>query len=196
MMRLFVAAFPPRTVVNHLERAVATVAGEVPARAICWTRAEQIHLTLFFLGSIEASRVAEIQLALSTACAGQKRLSVRVAGLGCFPEAARPRILWAGLAGELQPLKNLQASVDAAMRSCGCRSEERAFHPHLTAGRVAQINRPGIEFVKNWISQNNGHDFGEWEIQNVCLMRSVMDPAGAVYSLVHSINLEGGPGKS
>jgi 2'-5' RNA ligase len=141
--RLFVAIFPPTHIVTSLQAAVAGLAKKIPARAVRWTRPEQVHLTLNFLGSVEVARIPEIESALCAACEGHQAHKVRVAGLGCFPNPIRPRILWAGLAGDLRPLENLKKSLDARLLAAGCVGEDRPFHPHLTIGRATDMNSAG-----------------------------------------------------
>ncbi len=138
--RLFIAIFPPARMVAGLQAAAAELQKGIKARAVRWTRPEQIHLTLSFLGATATARLAEMESALQAACAGHRRHAVRVAGLGCFPNANRPRILWAGLAGDLRPLEELKKAMDAGFAARGWVGEDRAFHAHLTIGRVAELD--------------------------------------------------------
>jgi 2'-5' RNA ligase len=187
--RLFVAIFPPAHIVARLQAAVAELGRGIPARAIRWTRPGQIHLTLNFLGAIATARVPEIQSAVRAACDGHRRHTVRATGLGCFPNRSRPRILWAGLAGDLRPAENLKKAMDAALLACGCVGEDRPFHPHLTIGRVAELNAAGRRELAEALVREQGRDFGEWEAGSVELMESVLSPQGAAYCLLQSILL-------
>jgi 2'-5' RNA ligase len=188
--RLFIAIFPPAHILTGLQAVAAGLAKGLPARAIRWTRPEQIHLTLNFLGAIASPRLPEMESALQAACEGHRRHSVRVAGLGCFPNRSRPRILWAGLAGDLQPLEKLKKAVDAAFLACGCVGEDRPFQAHLTIGRVSDLNAAGRREVAEALATEQDRDFGEWEVGTVDLMQSVLSPQGAAYSVLKSILLE------
>jgi len=192
MKRLFVGIFPPAHIVASLQAAVAGVGKGMPGRGIRWTRPDQVHLTLFFLGAVESGRVPEMESALEAACDGHRQHRVRVAGLGCFPNARRPRIIWAGLAGELRPLEGLKKAIDARLLECGCVGEERAFHPHLTIGRAAELNAAGRREVAEALAREQERGFGEWEVGRVDLMESVLSPEGAVYSRLKSMALERG----
>src|SRR5208283_2056082 len=161
-IRLFVAVFPPAHVGTSLQRAVAGLAMGLPARAIRWTRPEQVHLTLNFLGAIAVARIPEIESALVAACHGHRQHKVRVAGLGCFPNGRRPQILWAGLAGDLRLLESLKKTVDAHLLAIGCVGEERPFHPHLTIGRARELNAAGRKQVAEALAREQERDFGEW----------------------------------
>jgi len=187
--RLFVAIFPPACIVTRLQVAAASLATALPARAIRWTRPEQIHLTLHFLGAIETARIPEIESALKAACGGHRRSQVRVAGLGCFPNPRRPRILWAGLAGDLQPVESLQRAVESGFRACGFHGEDRSFQPHLTIGRVSDSIAAGRGKLAEALAGEQARDFGEWEAGRVDLMQSVLSPQGAAYSVLESFPL-------
>lgn len=188
--RLFVAIFPPAHVVTSLQAAVAGVAKGVPARAIRWTRPDQVHLTLNFLGAIAIARIPEIGTALEAACKGHRQHRVRVAGLGCFPNRNRPQIIWAGLTGDLRPLESLKKAIDARLPASGCVGEDRPFHPHLTIGRARELNAAGRREVAEALAREQERDFGEWQVGSIDLMQSVLSPQGAAYGTVQSILLE------
>ena len=188
--RLFVAIFPPAHIVTSLHAAVAGLAKGIPARAIRWTRPEQVHLTLNFLGAIAVARIPEIGSALEAACHGHRQHNVRVAGLGCFPNRSRPQIIWAGLAGDLRPLESLKKAIDAHLPASGCEGGDRPFHPHLTIGRTRELNAAGRRQVAEALAAEQDRDFGEWQVGSIDLMQSVLSPQGAAYGTLQSILLE------
>jgi 2'-5' RNA ligase len=188
--RLFIAIFPPPHIITGLRAAVAALAKGVPARAIRWTRPEQVHLTLNFLGAIAIERIPEIGSALEAACHGHRQHKVRVTGLGCFPNRSRPQIVWAGLAGDLRPLESLKKSIDARLLASGCIVEDRPFHPHLTIGRARELNAAERRQVAEALAGGQDRDFGEWQVGSIDLMQSVLSPQGAAYGTLQSIPLE------
>jgi RNA 2',3'-cyclic 3'-phosphodiesterase len=188
--RLFIAIFPPADIVSSLKAAVADMSKRIPIRAIRWTRPEQIHLTLNFLGAIDAARIPEISAALRAACVGHRQHKLGAAGLGCFPNPGRPQIIWAGLAGDLQLLQNLKKSLDTHLTACGCVGEDRPFHPHLTIGRASGLNPAGRKQVAAALAGEQDRDFGEWQEEGIALVQSVLSPHGATYGTLDSIGLE------
>jgi 2'-5' RNA ligase len=137
-----------------------------------WTPEEQVHLTLQFLGNISPAEVERIQGAL----AGLARtLHLRAEGLGGFPPSRNPRVIWVGLAGDVDELKSLHASIEQATG----RKEERAFHPHLTIGRVREGRKLNVK-LEPWKAKY----FGEWEIRELLLMQSKLSPKGATHSVL------------
>ena len=189
-MRLFVAIFPPDAVIASLRQLHAGMEKQFAPRSIRWTRRDQIHLTLNFLGAIAAERVPAIESVLRAGCAGHRPHQVRVAGLGCFPNPSRPRILWAGLDGELQFLQNLKSAIDTALATCGCVPEDRSFQPHLTIGRIADMEGKDRHTLADILAREERHTFGDWPVERVDLMQSTLTPKGSIYTVLQSTRLE------
>jgi len=184
-MRVFVAAELPAAVRDNLAAAQRVL--RALSLDVRWVRPEGIHLTLVFLGEVLAARLQGIAAALGalrTATAAPIRLEAR--GLGCFPERGRPRVIWAGLAGELGALGRLQASVLAAVRETGAAIEERDWHPHLTLGRI-QGGRGDAARVA--IARQAATSFGAFEVRAVHLFESELLPGGARYRSLHAFPL-------
>ena len=101
---------------------------------VAWTRPENLHLTLKFLGDVDTARLDALAARLAAIVTQQPPFTMTVAGVGGFPSFKRPRVLWVGVsAGALEPLA---AAVDAACAAEGFPLETRPFHPHVTLGRV------------------------------------------------------------
>ena len=99
-----------------------------------WVRPEGLHITLKFLGSIPPSKVELVRAAVERATLGVETVSVRVHGVGAFPNLRRPRVLWIG--ADAPGLAPLTARIDSALVAAGFAPAEREFSPHLTLGRV------------------------------------------------------------
>ena len=145
---------------------------------IRWVKPQGFHLTFRFLGNIEPARVAPILAALQAAARLQPQFRVRTQGLGAFPSLTRPRVLWARLTGD--GLQELHTKIEAALSSCGFLSEDRAFRPHITLGRVRSPR--GWSQVLEGIKAYLQYDFGESLIDKVTLYQSDLRPGGAVYT--------------
>src|SRR5437870_3827882 len=113
------------------------------ASAIRWVRPEGTHLTLQFLGDVPASSIERIEQALRAACASASPFTLKVEGLGAFPNPRRPRVIWVGLTGDpgaLAALRSLHESVTGQMKTLGFRPDN-SFKPHLTLGRIRETAR-------------------------------------------------------
>ena len=97
-------------------------------------RPEGVHLTLKFLGDIDAARVPQVAEAMTAVAALHIPFSLTLGTPGAFPSANR--VLWLGVEGDLQRLRLLQADMDEALIEIGFPAERHSFNPHLTIGRI------------------------------------------------------------
>jgi 2'-5' RNA ligase len=142
-------------------------------------------VTLKFLGDIARNQVEPILAALRSALREHPPLHVSAQGLGAFPNLRRPRVVWAGLAGE--GFKELSETVETALMPLDFPPEEREFAPHLTLGRVRSLR--GWERVLAVVKEHEQTNFGESRVEQVTLYQSELRPDGAVYSPLGSIPL-------
>ncbi len=137
-IRAFIAVNLPVVVVRRIGDEVAAIKGPI-ARAgvkVRWVPPANIHLTLKFLGVTREEVVEGIAAALRRGVAARAPFELVARGLGAFPSPTSPRVLWAGI-DEQPALAALQQDVERWMQDLGFPAEERAFHPHLTLGRVS-----------------------------------------------------------
>lgn len=155
-----------------------------------WVRTESIHLTLEFLGDLTGEQVDEVGACLSRAASGHPPFALSVAGLGCFPDERRPRVLWVGVDEPTGALTRLQADVRSACAAAGVRVDGRPFSPHLTLGRVRREAGPrAADFVRGVLAGSAGSGAGRMTAEAVHLYRSDLRPEGAVYARLHSAPL-------
>jgi RNA 2',3'-cyclic 3'-phosphodiesterase len=160
--------------------------------AVAWVPPRNLHVTLHFLGDQSEERLAEAEAALADAAAGSAPLDVTFHGIGAFPGLERPRILWVGLAHGALEVRRLQARVTDALAVRGFGKEERAWHPHLTIGRVHDERRWRRETgppLRSALAQAATTTFGTQRVAEVALMRSELSPAGARYTLRRALSL-------
>jgi 2'-5' RNA ligase len=128
-VRLFVALWPPPDAVSELLAAVDEVRADAPD--LRWTRPEQWHLTLAFLGEVPDDRRPELEERLARAASRHPPLTLRFAGGGRFGS----RLLFTRLDGDREQLTRLAASVSAAARRSRIAVDDRPYRPHLTLAR-------------------------------------------------------------
>lgn len=147
---------------------------------ITWVKPERMHLTLKFLGEIDEHLVAPISERLTEVCASQQPVSLEAVGLGCFPNARRPRVVWVGLEGDLDGARRIQKAIDIALKDFGFQPEEREFKPHITLGRVRGPVK--TELLSTEINARAGFVFGAETLSEIAFMRSVLRPEGPLYT--------------
>lgn len=188
--RLFIAAELPEDVLKVIGRVQTDLKRTLGTRSLRWTRPEGIHLTLKFLGDTPSGRVDDLKAGLLKAVSGRKPFTLRVGGLGCFPNLDRPRVLWIGLSGDLPDLRFLQSAVEETIAPLGFPTEARAFSPHLTLARTAQgASRPEIAAIGSAVSGYDRSPLAEWRVGGISLIRSHLKPDGAVYTPIAAAEL-------
>jgi 2'-5' RNA ligase len=144
--RLFVALMLGTELGATVEAAVLRSLGGESARGAARVYgAADLHLTLFFLGGVDASWVGALERALATLAAVHPAPELALGRSGAFPNERRPRILWLDVLDRGGGLAQLQADVDGACASLGFARDERPWKPHLTVARIRDRVQGGIE---------------------------------------------------
>lgn len=157
--------------------------GRTPGGAVRWTAPESIHLTLHFLGNIEDSQVETVAGILAGSSAAYRPFSLRLAGLGCFPNPRRPRIVWVGVSGDTAPLVDLQQDLGRELQVIGYTPESRPYSPHLTIGRVKDgLPGPRLAELGQALQQIEVGQLAVLDVTGISLIKSELKPAGAVYT--------------
>ncbi len=180
-VRTFVAIELSPQLLRRLRALQDRLRQDVPAGVVRWVRPEGIHLTLKFLGDVPTARVEEIATAMCDACVGHVPFTFAVAGLGCFPNLRRPRVIWVGVDEPTGTLAALQRDVEGAMQRLGFAPERRPFRPHLTLGRVKGGGADVVRALGEYVARATVN-VGQMEASEVSLMRSDLRPGGAVYT--------------
>ena len=191
-VRSFIAIPVPDEGIQALQAVIHDFDAEI-GRHMRWVRPEGLHLTLKFMGNIPAGMVDRVLADLPTVTAKFSSFKVGIAGFGAFPNLRQPRVLWAGLDGDLATLASMQLAVDDAVGNLGLPKEQRDFSPHLTLGRVRREVTDGqLRKIGEVVSAANLADAPSWTASAVNLMRTELDPAGSRHYLVGSATIGGG----
>ena len=177
VIRAFIAVEISPTTVAHILSAIADLKPKLPA--VRWVAPANFHLTLKFLGDIEARQLEAIGDVLELAITPFPRCIINAKGLGVFPGLRQPRILWVGFIGD--ELTQLAERVNTALLPLGFAGETRGFAPHLTIGRWRQPDRRTAN-LREEIARWRDHDFGATLVDRLILFQSVLKPPGAVHS--------------
>jgi 2'-5' RNA ligase len=157
-----------------------------------WVRAEGIHLTLQFYGEVTPDVVKGLQAALEQAAATVPPVALTLEGLGVFPNAVRPRVIWVGVGGQVDRLRELQRAVESASGPLGFKPEGRDYTPHLTLGRVpAELKPAERQKLAKALKATTLGRVGEFRVEVLSLMRSELKPMGAVYTQLCAAPLRG-----
>jgi 2'-5' RNA ligase len=190
-IRAFVAIELPEDLRRELERIQGSLKSTRVADRVRWVKPTGIHLTLKFLGNVQASRIAEIVRAITQGSKGVKPFTISLSGLGCFPSSSRPNVIWIGLEGDTEPLPRLQSAIEDYLSVLGYPKEKRNYTPHLTLGRVARdVAADARHRLGDLIAEQDVGSLGEMQVREVCLMKSELFPSGAKYTRLAAVPLE------
>jgi RNA 2',3'-cyclic 3'-phosphodiesterase len=148
-----------------------------------WVEPENLHVTLLFLGEVDARDVPEVCRAVAEVCAGQPAFDLAVETAGCFPNPRRPRILWVGIGQGTQELVALHDALELPLLELGCyRREERRYTPHITIGRV-KSERP-TDKLATALAKQAGWKGGSVRVSEVLVLSSELTPKGPNYTVL------------
>ena len=179
MHRLFVGLRPPAAMREAL---LGAMGGLERAR---WQSAEQLHLTLRFIGEVERPLAEEVALALSNVRFAPFDLSLD--GVGTFASRGRTRALWAGVAPH-ERVAQLHRKIDQALVRTGLAPEGRAYLPHITLARCNGASGPPDRFLDH----NSALASPPVRFDHFLLFESTLGSEGASYEAVARYRLAGG----
>lgn len=153
-----------------------------------WVPRENYHVTLLFLGEVDARETPAVCRAASAVTRAREPFRLGTGGLGCFPNAKKPRTLWAGVTAGSSELRALHAGLEAAMLDLGCyRREERSYEPHLTLARFDTPSAEGV--VEEVMSEHATWSAGDTGVTEVLILTSDLTRKAPVYSPIGRAHL-------
>ncbi len=158
----------------------------LPAGSLRWILPAQMHLTLRFIGEQEREDIDEICRLLPSVVAGREPFDIELSALGFFGSPVKT--LWLGSASVNSALVDLQRDIETALASRGIARERRPFNGHLTLGRISNAARD--RSLKDAIMSYRLPAAMAFRAEAVCLYRSKLTPASAIYTLLNRIELQ------
>lgn len=178
-LRLFFGLEIPDSIKQQLLTVQRPIAG---AR---WQRADQLHLTLAFLGSVGVQHLAGVRDAARNLPVNPFELSVT--GIGCFGHPDHPRNLWAGVQ-PVEDLARLQSALNERLVLFGFSQERRTFRPHITLSR---FKRERAGSVADLLRAPESLVVGSFLVNRLSLFESTQGEGGSVYRIVERFPLIG-----
>lgn len=174
-MRLFIGLSVPQLYRDNARSMIDAVRATTPSR-VSWTKPENIHLTLKFLGNVDAASLPTITEALL----GIRfpAFTMRAGGIHAFPGNGKPRVLWLGLKEGASECADLADLVNHALVPAGFKAEGPPFHSHITLGRV---KRHGGDNLRTAL-RNREIPWPPFTVDCFSLWHSDTLPEGPVYT--------------
>src|ERR1700722_16757119 len=134
-IRTFIA-LPLDARVRRRIRALQAEFAEADAE-VKWTDPDNLHVTMVFLGEVDARDLVGVCKAVRNIAENRGAFPLEIAGVGCFPNARRPRTIWVGVGEGRDDVIPLHRELEEALVKLGAyRREDREFTPHITLGRT------------------------------------------------------------
>jgi RNA 2',3'-cyclic 3'-phosphodiesterase len=174
MIRTFIAFELPEAIKSYLGEIISGLRRK--GQGVKWVQPDGLHVTLKFLGSIDEKIVPDLSREIDAVTAGHSPLRVALSRLGAFPDARKPRVVWAGLSGDTRDMSDIAGKIDRICTAFGIEPEKRSFRAHITIGR---LKIPTVIDVAQEVKETG------FTITNVVLYKSELTPTGARYHVLH-----------
>ena len=155
-----------------------------------WVAPQNLHVTLAFLGQVTEPMVAAIEDGLEPISRKLAPFELVAKGLGVFPDAARPRVVWVGLVDPSGTLVRLHAAVSEVLGRMGFDLEDKPFRSHVTIGRVKGGDG---ELLAACLAEAGEKTYGAFNVRDVACYRSDLRPSGADYQMLWRLPLGSRP---
>jgi 2'-5' RNA ligase len=192
-VRSFVAVPLPAEVRTAILGATQGLAAALPD--IKWAhRAENLHITLKFLGQVDEALLARFASALAEALGSGAGFDIHLRGVGAFPSVRDARVIWVGVDDPSRRLTEVARIVDevADRMAVGADAElgRREFRAHVTVGRTPRQPRRGID-ASAALAPWSERAFGSASVNEVQLYESITGGDASTYVLRGTATLEG-----
>ncbi len=154
--------------------------------AVKWDTPDKFHITLKFLGNVDLGKVTELSESLAAVTSQTVSFQLLYNILGAFPDLVHPKVIWVG-AQMNNVLSSLQHAIELACAGLGFPTDTRAFHPHITLGRVK--GSPNLARLTAKIKSITFEPI-ETGCSEVLLIKSNLQPTGSVYTTLKSFPLK------
>lgn len=187
--RLFIAVKLPEEIGRVLGQECAEMSERL--KFAKWTHPLDYHITLQFLGDTRKEQIPALLEALKGISGKHAPFKLQLKEWGTFGPGSAPRVLWAGVSGELEKLQGLQQSVVSATAPLGFKAEERPYAPHLTLARKYRDEQPfslsrlGNLRVQKPASENNCSE-NDWTVEGSVVYATRMH-AIPMYEIIENL---------
>lgn len=155
-----------------------------------WVDPEKMHLTIKFLGDVDAEDVARVCGAVEKAVADVSPFQLAIRGAGAFPNTRRPQTIWLGGGEGDDQMAELADRVENALKKFGFRRETRRYRTHLTLGRFRRDGRGSGELGR-LLQQLADYDAGRMPVEELVTFSSQLTREGPIYEAMGRAELGG-----
>jgi len=175
-IRAFLSINLPNEMLDSIRQFQEKVGPEV--HGIRWTRPENCHFTLKFLGETPVDVLPRIEKSLTPLLNELSPFSLELYGVGQFPPRGAPSVIWIGVNKGSSAVAILEQRIREALVENDIHFDKKKFKPHLTIGRAMRKQRASVRALRDY----SEHSFGTFEVESFHLMQSTLGQEGSVYT--------------
>jgi 2'-5' RNA ligase len=189
LLRAFIAIDLPVSVCDAIQKQTARLRQTLGNDFIRWVPTRNMHLTLKFLGDTAVSHLDFLKQMLLREADSHPQFDMQLGGIGAFPSQRNPRLLWVGIHAPAD-LVSLQRSIEAGASRLGYKTEDRAFSPHLSIGRVRQtVSMIELQEIRTALNAIHPGNVATTRVDSIHLFKSELQSEGSIYTKLFSAPL-------
>jgi 2'-5' RNA ligase len=164
---------------------------QAPRARLRWIPEDNLHLTLWFLGDVDEPRASRLMDVLRQPFRTAP-FTARLTGLGAYPPAGDPRVIWQGIDDGREGLRSLYAELAERLPALGFDPENRPYSPHVSLARVKDVPRSEAPALRAVLQPSTGPppDPVAFEVNALTLFRSRTLPSGSEYQSLLRVPLK------
>ena len=179
--RVFIAIELPSVVRKNLSDHINRLRKALPDVHASWSREENLHLTLKFLGDSPVAKIEALSQTAQRAAGRFQPFDMIVGCCGAFPPRGQPRVLWIGIDDPSGKLTELHRSLEGECAKAGFAREKRPFHPHLT---IARLRKPQGSSQLAKLHEQTGFTNHQVSVSEMVLFRSELLSEGSRHTAI------------
>jgi 2'-5' RNA ligase len=180
-IRSFVAVEPGVDISRSINRLTRQLSADWPEYR--WVNSGNLHLTVNFLGDVPDGKIPGVCEILRQTAARHPRFRLRLAGLGAFPRANRPRVIWAAATEGQSELCRIHYDLAEQLQGLRLKLDHKTYRPHLTLGRIRDRQRWSDSMIE-YLQSEPDVELGEVMVEELILFASHLEKTGAVHSVM------------
>lgn len=149
-----------------------------------WVKADNIHITLRFLGNRPLKKIEQISKDLPLFCPDFRSFKIKLHSLAGFPDLNNPKVIWAGISDGSDPILKIYHMVNEGLARLGIPKEREEFVPHLT---IARCKTSEESFSTAAAIKKTGFTPVQTEITSLTFYQSALSSDGPAYEVIQAL---------
>jgi 2'-5' RNA ligase len=182
LTRAFIGINPTPPVLEFYQQFQQRHADAPWAQKLRWTKPENIHITMRFLGAIDPAQLEQISTQLDQRLVKQKTIPITLTSPQPFPSLKKARML-ASLVQKNDQLEQLAGVLETIAVDADLEPETRPFRGHVTVGRFRKPVRGLQDLLQDPSTVS-------MDVDHVILFKSELKSTGAEYTQLKNLHFK------